>query len=166
MTDDDKWLDDILSRTEREEILGYVNKAIKALYNFKTKEAMSILESLHDMLDEHVTENVEQLLDEIEEMPKPKYWTQPSKEYYDAQTYAVKEEPVNINVDVIAELRRELEMQKEELQKEIEREILARREEAVAQRTVAPEENFTEMDEPWRSYIDALKRGDWPSEED
>ena len=156
MADDDKWLDDIFSRTEREEILANIAAAIKSIYNFRVKDALNILESLHESLEDSA--GVEKLLTEIEEMPRVKYW--------DAQTHTVKEEPVNINVDVIAELRRELEMQKEELQKEIEREILARRELEVPQRAAEPDPDFDIDEEPWKAYLDALKRGDWPSEED
>ena len=166
MTDDDKWLDDIFSTTEREEILANVAAAIKSIYNFRVKDALNILESLHESLEDSA--GVEKLLTEIEEMPKPYLSPHTHKQsYWDAQTYAVKEEPVNINVDVIAELRRELEMQKEELQKEIEREILARREAEVPQRAEAvPDPDFDVDEEPWRSYLDALRKGEWPNEKD
>jgi hypothetical protein len=165
MIDDDKWLDEIFSTTEREEIRSNISAAIKSIYNFRVKDALNILESLYDSLED--SEGVEKLLTEIEEMPKPKYWTQPHRHtHWDSQTYTVKEDPVNINVDVIAELRRELEMQKEELQKEIERELLAKRELEIPQRAEAvPDPDFDVDEEPWKAYLDALKRGDWPTDE-
>lgn len=64
---DDKWLDEILDRTERDDIFERVGRALRHLDDMDVKEAYKVLQKLHDELDEYdIDKNVKEVKSEFE----------------------------------------------------------------------------------------------------
>lgn len=65
---DDRWLDEILDKTERDDIFEKVRRALRFLDNMEVGEAYKVLKQLHDELDEFDTErNVKEVESQFEE---------------------------------------------------------------------------------------------------
>lgn len=156
MVTNDDWLDEVLSKTEKQEIKERIKLAIGRIENLRIDEALLFLKALYHDLDDHIEESVEKLLTDIESMPQPKYWSQPhvhkltdGHSHTASGTYTA---PVpNYDEDIISEIQtiREelLKMQKKHEQQVIEERMLAFEEDAEA--------------EPFKEYIKAIRDGRW-----
>ncbi len=54
MTTDDRWMDEILNSSEKQEILAKIKEAIGQIEGLRVDDALEVLWSLHDELDEDV----------------------------------------------------------------------------------------------------------------
>jgi lysyl-tRNA synthetase class I len=129
MLDNDKWLDDILERTEREEIRGKIGLAIQWLNDYEPKKALNVLESLYEELDEGPGL--------ISQFLKPKQ----------ISTHAVPQEEVTINQDVMREIREELQRWQKSMDEKRQEEIAR----GAASAPPEPEESF-------HDYLDYIRR--------
>jgi hypothetical protein len=101
MTEDDKWLDEIFNRTEKEDILINLESALKHIGNLEIRKAYDVIAMLYDRLTEYTPERRKTIADEWDE--KHTHWSQP-----------VAVDPDDFNMENMKQILREKEEEKDE----------------------------------------------------
>ncbi len=175
MSNDEKWLDELLDRTEKEEILDSVKRALDYLEELDVRKAYNVLELLYESLGgEHdAGKYVDEYEKNVKEVPHSHHMNLPDGSSYtvamDQAIEDISQQTVRQVMDGLAQRMEERDKELadmsgawEELSKRSEEKLAEiERDQAIYERltgtTAMPEEK--EEEEPWNTYRKDLMRG-------